>query len=161
MCVTTATCRILCILQNQGKTAVLPPTAPLLKDTSKDRNINISDIQRYFRASWCKSGKFYHRKYSKESDLFVSYPKQQFIRTEMQKNKYIPMSVIINDINFVCNYSHKIFADAKKYVSTFFCITVQFGELFTFFCPKTICRHHTKFQLFCCMPKFLQCHLKR
>ena len=160
MCVTNATCSVLCILQNQGKTAVLPPTAPLLKDTSKDRNINISDIQRYFRASWCKSGKFYHRKYSKESDLFVSYPKQQFIRTEMQKNKYIPMSVIINDINFVCNYSHKIFADAKNICSHSFALLYNSVNCWLSFVQK-ICQHHTKFPLFRCMPKFLQCLLKR
>ena len=31
-----------------------------------------------------------------------------------KNNKYILMSVIITDINFVCNYSRKIFADAKN-----------------------------------------------
>ena len=131
--------------------------------TTKDRNINVSDIQRYFKASWCRNGKSYDRKYSKRKNIELKRKCLIHVLLKEQKcknSRYIPMSVIINDINFLCNYSRKIFADAKKYVSTFFCITVQFGELFTFFFPK-ICQHHTKFQLFRCMPKFLQCLLKR
>ena len=76
---------------------------------------------------------------SKESALYVSYSKQQFIRTEMQKiiSTFL-MSVIINDINFVYNYSRKIFADAKNMCQHSFALLYNSVNCLLSFAPKYV-----------------------